>query len=76
MSAYPLKLETLAKIEGFPNVDDFLNRWEMHDSVIPAICTNVGCNYSDGKEPDSTNGYCEACDTTTMQSALILAGLI
>ena len=46
------------------------------DSVCPGICMNEGCDYSSEYEPDQRAGYCEACDTTTAKSALVLAGMI
>ena len=46
------------------------------DSVSPGICTNKGCDYSTEVEPDQAHGYCEVCNTQTVQSALMLAGII
>jgi hypothetical protein len=48
----------------------------LSDSVSPGICINPGCNYTTDVEPDQDRGYCEVCRTQTVQSALILAGLI
>lgn len=76
MSADAQKLATLAKSEGFAEVDDFLNRWEMHDSLIPAICMNEDCDLHEEYEPDQTQGFCHNCGTSTMKSALVLAGMI
>jgi len=44
--------------------------------VSPAICMNDGCDYTAEMEPDQDRGWCEACGTNTVASALILAGLI
>lgn len=46
------------------------------DSVVPGICMNDGCTYTAEYEPDSIEGWCEACDTRSVASALVLAGLI
>ena len=46
------------------------------DSVVPGICTNAGCDYTTEYEPDQDAGWCEECDTGTVASALILAGVI
>ena len=46
------------------------------DGVALGICTNEGCDYIREVEPDQDKGYCEVCDSNTVQSALILAGMI
>jgi len=46
------------------------------DSVVPAICANKGCDYTTGMEPDQDRGWCEECRTNSVQSCLILAGVI
>jgi hypothetical protein len=48
----------------------------LSDSVSPAIRVNEDCNFTCEMEPDQDAGYCEECRTNSMQSALILAGLI
>jgi hypothetical protein len=35
---------------------------------------NDGCDYTADMEPDQDRGWCEACDTNTVASALVLAG--
>jgi len=69
------KLKKLCEIEGY---DDPLKLFEasIADSVCPAICVAEGCDYTCDMEPDQDRGYCEACGQNTMQSALVLAGLI
>lgn len=76
MSADAQKLAILAKSEGFAQVEDFLNRWEMLDSLVPAICMNENCNLYEEYEPDQTQGFCHDCGTKSMESALVLAGII
>ena len=46
------------------------------DSVSPAICLNENCDYTAEMEPDQDRGFCEACGTNSVASALILAGII
>jgi hypothetical protein len=46
------------------------------DSVAKAICTNPACNYTTTMEPDQAQGYCEICGTNTVESCLVLAGII
>lgn len=68
------KLELLAEIEGMELMD--LLDAATSDSVCPGICINPGCEYTTEVEPDCGSGYCEDCDTNTVRSALMLAGLI
>jgi hypothetical protein len=68
------KLETLVRSEGFASVEDLLEG-TITDSVSPPICTNAGCSYTCEMEPDQDRGYCDVCNTNSMQSALVLAGI-
>jgi hypothetical protein len=47
-----------------------------HDSVCPGICTRPGCDYAVEIEPDQDEGWCEECHERSVQSALILAGIV
>lgn len=69
------KLSKLIESEGFENLEQMLQA-TVFDSVSPGICVNPECNYTVEVEPDQNRGWCEACGTQTVQSALILAGLI
>jgi hypothetical protein len=72
------KLRKLAQIEGCETVTELLEL-SARDSVSPAICCNpdnIACDYSTEMEPDQDQGWCDECDKGTMQSALILAGMI
>ena len=69
------KLQKLVAIEGFDN-DISLFEAAVSDSVCPAICMNDGCDYTAEMEPDQDRGWCEACGTNSMKSALVLGGLI
>lgn len=68
------KLEKLAEIEG-KLVDQMLEDAVM-DSACPGICMNEKCDYTVETEPDQSQGYCEKCDTNTVQSCLVIANLI
>lgn len=46
------------------------------DGLCPAICLNDGCDWTTNYEPDQDRGYCEACETNSVGSALVLAGCI
>lgn len=69
------KLETLADAEGFDSVDAMLEK-STYDSIASAICVNEGCDYTTDMEPDQREGWCEMCETNTVQSCLILAEIL
>jgi hypothetical protein len=69
------KLMKLCDIEGFENVEAILFS-SITDSICPSICMTEGCDHTAELEPDSREGYCEACGGNTMVSALVLAGII
>jgi predicted Zn-ribbon and HTH transcriptional regulator len=64
----------LAEIEGV----DVLQLLETatFDSIVPCICINKGCEYTDNLEPDQRQGYCPECKTNTVQSCLVIEGMI
>jgi len=68
-------LEVLACTEGYESVEEMLEERGL-DSTVPAICTNPGCSYTTDMEPDQDKGYCESCQTNTVQSCTMLAGII
>ena len=68
------KLEELADACGM-SIDELLESAAI-DSVTPGICTNDECDFTAYYEPDQDAGWCEECDTTTVASALILAGVL
>jgi hypothetical protein len=69
------KLSKLIEIEGYDSIEQ-LAQAILSDSVSPAICMNEDCDFTCEMEPDQDAGYCEECRANSMQSALILAGLI
>jgi hypothetical protein len=72
------KLRTLCESEGYEHENDLFAA-AMADSVCPAICCNPDnpeCDYTEEKEPDSRDGWCEECQRGTMVSALVLGGII
>lgn len=68
------KLARLAALEGY-SVAELIATAAL-DSTSAAICVNDGCDYTTEMEPDQDEGWCEICGTNSVQSALILAGLI
>ena len=69
------KLELILKSEGFTDSLELLEEM-ITESVVPSICMNKGCDYITGMEPGQTEGWCEECQINTVQSCMILAGVI
>ena len=71
-----MNTELLQKLADYEDltVDELLEESVM-DSVNCGICTNCEA-YVEPVEPDCTNGWCEECKTNSVQSALVLAGII
>ena len=46
------------------------------DSVATGICMNDCCDYTTDVEPDCEGGYCEECNTQSVQSVLVIAGVL
>lgn len=65
------KLERLAQMEGWSDVQDMLEA-AVYDSVVPAICMN--CDYTESLEPDGEM-TCPECGGR-VKSCLIIANLI
>lgn len=65
-------LAKLAESEGMTEMD--MLEKATFDCVAPGIC--LECGYTCSIEPDSTEGYCEGCGKQTVQSCLVLAGII
>lgn len=74
MTDHP-KLLLLAQYEGYDDVLDMLQAATI-DSVCPCICMNDDCDYTEHLEPDQRAGYCPECKDNTLQSALVIAGVI
>lgn len=69
------KLKDLLDVEGFEDAYDFLEAYAS-ESVVPGICMNPGCTATYEYEPDSRRGWCDACQTNTVASGLVLLGVI
>ena len=70
------KLEKLMEVEGYSDVTVLL-RDLMFDQIRGVgICMNPGCDYTGYADPDQRGGWCENCETDTVDSALMLAGLM
>jgi hypothetical protein len=69
------KLQLLMEIEGWDDSLAFLEHCSS-DSVVPGICCKRDCEFTTEVEPDCRNGYCDECDSQSVKSALVLAGII
>jgi hypothetical protein len=69
-------LELLAAQYGYESGMDLIAHHAM-ESVVPAICANLDCDeYSSDLEPDCENGFCDYCGESSMDSCMVLAGII
>jgi hypothetical protein len=66
-------LDELCDYEGMTR--DELIELALSDSVSPGICKRPGCGYTTEVEPDNDAGWCDMCGSTTVVSALVLAGI-
>lgn len=69
------KLRSLSIIEGYGTITEMLEN-ASSGSVVPGICSEECCDYSIPVEPDCAEGWCPACQSNSVQSCLVLAGII
>lgn len=68
------KLELAAQAE-FGDVNEMLET-ATYDSVATGICLQPECDYTCDVEPDCRDGNCEVCNTATVASCLVIAGVV
>ena len=68
------KLRTVSESFGYDHPITLLHA-HLNAAIIPGICTNAKCNFIVGVEPQEEYGHCVNCDTYTVQSIFILAGV-
>ena len=69
------KLDDLLEIEDFKDSLEFAEEY-VFASTVPGICTNSLCYNVYNYEPDQDEGWCDSCESNTVKSGLILAGMI
>ncbi|MEC7761747.1 MAG: hypothetical protein VX874_07580 [Pseudomonadota bacterium] len=69
------KLISLAAAEGYAEVSAFLED-HAFDGTVPAICMAQDCDHTTDLEPDQRRGLCDVSGRRSMQSALVIAGVI
>lgn len=67
------KLQQLCELEGLSEEDVIGMAFS---STVIGICRKEHCDYTTDVEPDQTGGWCEECNTKTVESAISLMGLI
>jgi hypothetical protein len=68
------KLDTLVRESGM-SVMEFIDAYAL-ESTSPGICMNPDCDYRAEVGLDERAGYCPSCQTATIRSGIVLAGLI
>ena len=69
------KIQELFDIEGYEDDQDFYDNGNPLDSIQPGICMNEDCDCVVNVEPDQREGWCELCDTATVESITSLLGI-
>ncbi len=68
-------LAILAEQYGYESGMDLVVHHAM-ESVVPAICTSLDCEYSTEAEPDCDGGFCNYCGEQSMTSCMVLANVL
>jgi hypothetical protein len=68
------KLDQLAHEWGM-TVMEFIDRYTF-EAQVPGICVCPGCDYMAEVEPDTRHGRCQQCGFESVQSGLVLAGIL
>ena len=58
---------------GYDTMEDMFAA-SVCDSLVPCICHK--CGYTCEYEPDCIRGWCEECESNSVISVLVLAGMI
>jgi hypothetical protein len=69
------KLRIVTDSLGYLHPIDLLHHYLDHQ-VVPGICTNSGCDCIVSVEYDTELGHCPNCNTCTVESILVLSGVI
>lgn len=68
------KLEQLANEWGMTTME-FIGHYNF-ETQVPGICTRPGCDYMAEVDSDTRHGRCQLCRLESVQSGLVLAGII
>ena len=64
----------LKELENKSGSLETITEESMYNGLCPSICTECGAIMN--MEPDQDRGWCEECQSNTVKSALVLAGMI
>ena len=70
-----VKLTRLAELEGFRTKEALLHV-HIRDVIVPGICLRPGCDGVAEVARDERAGVCSICGQNSVQSCLVIAGLI
>jgi hypothetical protein len=70
-----VKLTRLAQLEGFRAIEALLHLY-IRETTVPGICFRPECNGVAEVARDEQAGVYPTCAQTTVQSCLVIAGLI
>jgi hypothetical protein len=68
------KIKQLEDING--QTAEEMAEESVFDGTCASICMNEGCEETFEYEPDQDEGWCDSCETNSVQSILILLGII
>jgi len=69
------KMQVLLDEYGYGDEVEMMEEY-VHESIVPGICMNEGCSATFEYEPDSEDGWCDACETGSVKSLLVLGGVM
>ena len=70
-----LKLSRLAELEGFRTKEGLLHTY-IRETVVPGICMRPDCEGVASVDRHERAGRCDTCGHDTIQSCLVIAGLL
>ena len=68
------KLRTVSEALGFDHPLTLLFNY-LNEPTVPGICINAGYSLIQNVAPQEEHGHCANCNTCTVQSVLVLAGV-
>lgn len=69
------KLRRVANALGYDHPLNLLHRY-LDKEIVPGICTNEICDCVTNVAAAEEIGHCPSCDTYTVASILVIAGII
>ena len=76
MKTHTLAIQEFCSIEGYPDGLTAVETLFTDPGTPNSICVNDDCTYTELVEDDCADGFCPDCKTQTLQSIMILMGII